>query len=222
MARFQFGGGIADWTFAAIDNVDGEDEIVGLAGGVVVTFWNAETGGAQLTDLLDSDGTTPIVSVVSSLGGDGRGVGQIPTFFGPDGLDRLWAQGDDGPRVLMSAVGIGSVDDLDGRFVTTELYIEQGTVLVGASAGVPTPVSVGSDGQVLTADSAQPSGVRWTSPAGTNGNVLYWSGSDYVPTGLKAAVDPEVPRIFIGPVDPASVTGVVLSPIDWHDTWIGT
>lgn len=52
----------------------------------------------------------------------------------------------------------------------------------------------------------------------TLGNELYWNGSDYVPTALKAATDR--PRTFKGPTDPATVTGVVLSSSDYADTWI--
>ena len=56
MARYWFGGGLADWTFGELDGVDGNDDLAQLLGGVQITFWSAETAGTQHTDLLDADG----------------------------------------------------------------------------------------------------------------------------------------------------------------------
>ncbi|MFB6392642.1 hypothetical protein [Polymorphospora lycopeni] len=222
MARQLFGGGPADWTFNAVDGVAGVDDLAQLAGGQVITFWNLEIGGTQYEDLTDSAGT-PITSVTSSTGADGRSVGQIPPLYGPDGVDRMWAQAGTGPRVLMSAVGGGggSVDPEQLEdLVSRELYDDKGVLLVGSSFGVPTPVDSGANGQVLTADSAEATGVKWATPTAATGNVLYWTGDDYAPTALKGAVD--VPRVFLGPVDPDTVDGVVMPASDWMVSWIGS
>jgi len=46
---------------------------------------------------------------------------------------------------------------------------------------------------------------------------LTWTGSDYAPTNLKAVTSR--PKIFAGPTDPATVSGVVLSAYDeWNQT----
>lgn len=99
MARYRFGGGIADWTFGTV-TVDTTDDVAQVTGGVVVTFWSAETGGSQHTDLLDVDGVAA-ASITSSTGADSRAVGQIPPFSGPDGVTTMWAQAGTGPRALM-------------------------------------------------------------------------------------------------------------------------
>lgn len=101
MARRRFGGGVADWTFTTA-TADGVTDLAQLAPGVEVTFWNAETGGSQYTDLLDID-ENPITSVTSSDGSDGRAPGTLPPFFGPDDVGYMWAEADGGPRVLITA-----------------------------------------------------------------------------------------------------------------------
>lgn len=108
--RYPFGGGIADWTFGAA-TVSGTPDLAQLAGGVTVTFWDAQTGGTQYTDLLDLDGN-PIVAVVSSSGDSDTTVGQIPQFLGPDEVRSMWAQAGTGPRALMvtTSTNAGSTD----------------------------------------------------------------------------------------------------------------
>lgn len=101
MARHQFGGSLTDWTFAQLDGVDGHDDIAQLIGGVEVTFWNLEVGGTQYTDLVD-DGGAAITSVISSDGLDGRALGTIPPFEGPEDISVMWADGG-GPRALIVA-----------------------------------------------------------------------------------------------------------------------
>jgi len=102
MSRFPFGGSIADWTFGTVDGVDDVDNLVQVVGGIPVTFWSAEVGGVQHTDLLTADGAA--TSSITSAAGDvvgGRATGQIPPFFGPDAVPRMWAQAGTGPRALM-------------------------------------------------------------------------------------------------------------------------
>jgi len=50
------------------------------------------------------------------------------------------------------------------------LTIAKGTIYVGTGSGTATALAVGSDNQVLTADSAQSSGVKWATPAGSSVN----------------------------------------------------
>lgn len=102
MTRLVFGGGIADWAFGADDSNRAE-----VIGGAVIQLYDAEAGGTRLTDLQDLNGIA-ISQVVTSSGDDGRALGQIPPFYGPDSTFEMWASANAGPRVLMTAVNIGS------------------------------------------------------------------------------------------------------------------
>src|SRR5690606_21703680 len=105
MARHWFGGSLADWTFTHADDVDEVDGLVQLAGGIIVTFWNARQGGTQYTDLLNEQGE-PISEVVS--GSDGDALGMLPPFQGPDGITYMWAEAGEGsPRALIAAWDLG-------------------------------------------------------------------------------------------------------------------
>lgn len=52
----------------------------------------------------------------------------------------------------------------------------------------------------------------------SSAGVLTWDTgtSDYVPTGEKAA---STPKVFVGPTDPRTVTGVVVNA---YDQWVQT
>lgn len=104
MARKNFGGGLADWALSR----DADTGAVSAEGGATVTFWNAESGGAQHIDLLDENGGAAD-HILTSDGLDGRAVSTIPPFRGPDGVWAMWASADGGPRQLMFSVDIGPV-----------------------------------------------------------------------------------------------------------------
>ena len=53
-------------------------------------------------------------------------------------------------------------------------YTAKGVVLVGTGAGPFTPLTVGTENFVLTADSSQPSGVKWAASSGGSGGVSSW------------------------------------------------
>ncbi len=59
-----------------------------------LTFYDAETGGARVTDLLAADGTTAITTVTTTGA-------VVPPFYGPDGVVLLWADAGDGNREPM-------------------------------------------------------------------------------------------------------------------------
>lgn len=103
MARHSFGNGLSDFTISA-----GAGNAAVLSGAQVVKFYTAVTGGTQYTDLaLNSDGTSPITQVTTSDGTDGRAVGTIPPFYGPDGVTSMWAGVGTGPRQLIQATDLG-------------------------------------------------------------------------------------------------------------------
>nr|GID82003.1 hypothetical protein Ade03nite_09270 [Actinoplanes derwentensis] len=99
-ARHPFGGGIADWAFAA----DAEGGLA-LAAGMSITFWDARVEGIQYTDLAtDAAGTTTMTQVATvAVAEDGYVVGDIPVFFGPPGVTAMWASAGGGPRRLMTS-----------------------------------------------------------------------------------------------------------------------
>lgn len=107
MTRHRYGGGADDYAYADVDSVDGENDLVQLLSAITITFWNAETAGTPYTDLLDENGT-PTDHIVTSDGTDGRTVGRIPPFQGPDEVWEMWASADGGPRNLMVATDTGT------------------------------------------------------------------------------------------------------------------
>lgn len=77
MARYDFGGGVADF----LVTTTGTGALMFQA--ATVTFWSAATGGTQYTDLLLSG--SPVTSITVSSGG------RVPRFQGPDAVDLMWA-----------------------------------------------------------------------------------------------------------------------------------
>ncbi len=96
MTRHRFGGGIADWAFTLTSQ-----NVPVLEPGATVTFWSAQAGGTQYTDLATAvDGSGAISTVTAGIGVT---AGQIPAFYGPDEITFMWASANSGSRVLMEA-----------------------------------------------------------------------------------------------------------------------
>jgi hypothetical protein len=98
IGRRRFGGTTADWTFQFVGDA------IDRAAGVTVTFYNALTGGNQITDLTTAGGG-PITSVVSDASGE------IPEFFGPANVVEMFADanGGLGPRRRVTAADLGDL-----------------------------------------------------------------------------------------------------------------
>ena len=63
----------------------------------------------------------------------------------------------------------------------------KGDLIVGTGADTFTRVGVGTNGQILTADSAEASGVKWAAAGGGGGMTVLASGN--MPTGSSAPLD---------------------------------
>lgn len=161
--RHPFGGGIGDWVFQT-----SEGGVVSVAPGAVVTFSNARDGGSAYTSLSeDAAGTTLITSVVSSDGSlAGYVAGDYPIFYGPPGVRFMWASADGGPRKIIFANDMA--EDL-ARAILVDIVTTAGDLIAGVGLGQVERVPGGTNGQVLTWDSAQTRKVKWATPAGGGG-----------------------------------------------------
>lgn len=69
------------------------------------------------------------------------------------------------PVTLAQSQVTGLTTDLAGKIPST-LVDAKGDLLAGSAADTVARLAVGTDGQVLTADSAETTGVKWATPAG--------------------------------------------------------
>lgn len=122
MARYRFGG-VADYVISL-----GTGNAATLQPGAVVTCWNAVTGGSQYTDLTDTDGTTPLASLVATS------TGAVPEYFGPDDVVEMYldANGGAGPRRRTITTSIRAYTD--GKFMPLTGGTRTGTVTASLSA----------------------------------------------------------------------------------------
>jgi hypothetical protein len=59
-----------------------------------------------------------------------------------------------------------TLPDATGTLLSTALFSAKGTILIGTGSGTFTSQSVGANGSVLTADSAEEDGVKWVAASG--------------------------------------------------------
>lgn len=184
MARNSFGGEISAWTF-----VIGDDNVAEVLGGAEIKFFDSQTAGAQYTDLsTTSDGTGATQTIISSDGSGSLALGQIPQFWGPDGVFFMWAEANGGPRALILANDLpaqvqeavtnaaSAVSGLATHAAALNPHNTKLDDLVDVNA--PTPL----DGQLLAWDSATSRWVAFT-VAGLSGTVTI-AGAQTV-TGSK-------------------------------------
>ncbi|MDX2681114.1 hypothetical protein [Streptomyces soliscabiei] len=122
MARYRFGG-IADYVISV-----GTGNAATLQPSTTVTCWNADVGGTQYTDLTDTDGTTPLASLVSDSNG------AVPEFYGPDGVTEMYldANAGSGPRRRTLATNLR--DYTDDTFLPLTGGTRTGTVTSSLSS----------------------------------------------------------------------------------------
>lgn len=166
MTRYRFGGQPTDWAFTVAD----DDLTPQLVSGGVVTAWNAQSGGVQITDLaLDAAGAMPITSGLTSDGTDGLYLGMIVPFYGPDGVLGLWIEVSGGNRLFMQTVQLATIVTAGA----VPAYTAAGDILVGTGVATAQVLPVGADDKVLTADSGAPGGVSWQTAAGGSGGDMF-------------------------------------------------
>lgn len=122
-----------------------------LLGGVTLS----PAGTYQFTLAIDPDTSNEEIVFATASSGD--------TF--------TITRGEAGSTAITHAAGatvrhVLTSDDLDyfNTAVQPSAYTAKGDILVATTAGTPVVISVGTDGQVLTADSAQTKGVKWATP----------------------------------------------------------
>jgi hypothetical protein len=188
MARHPFGGGLSDW--AIIPDTSG---LAVLTGGAIVTLWSLPTGGTQYTDLTDA-ASVAITSVTSSDGTDGLTTGQVPQFYGPDGVWVMWAAINDpgdgsAPRQQMCSTDIGAqVDAQVTAAGVLQTSVNSFGALLGADSGIAT---LGDDG-ILSPDQRPPftladaSDVDVSGASDGDGLVYDGDSSKWVPQSASA------------------------------------
>lgn len=214
MARLVFGGGIADWSFA----VDSATSAAILTGGVQVTLWDSQTGGVRYTDLQNASGTAT-TSVTTSSGLDGMTVGQIPLFFGPDGVFEMWAEAAGGPRALITASNLGSYigpikAQMDAH-ISSAVQNPHGTTL--ASLPDVDGMANKTTGQVLAVSSDGL--IRPTTVVGLSGQVTV--GDNQTISGRKTFENQTFPNVSRVVVNAAEAQSVDVFQV-WSGADVGT
>lgn len=159
MARHIFGGDIASYVVAVgnpetVGSISGDHAL--LVPSQVVTFWNAATGGSQITDLQDMLGTA-ITAVTTDTNG------AIPQLQGPVTTPDTWslwadANGGAGPRRLMVASDLSAMDtkklDAAGGTLSGPLGISTGQGSASVLTVTNTTATPTVPAQVITAAAA--------------------------------------------------------------------
>lgn len=144
--------------------------------------WAAPGGGGGAADASDSVKGVTKLSVAPAVAADPIAAG--------DNDPRLTAAADLATHIAASDPHPGYALDTDlNLYLPKALVDAKGDLLVGTADDTVGRLPVGSNGQVLTADSAQTSGIKWATPTGGGGVTLgQWARirgtSDYVaPSG---------------------------------------
>lgn len=153
MTRNQFGGTTADEVYGLV-KVNGQS--VESPTGATVLFYDAQTGGNQITDLQDSGGA-PITSVTADS------TGMMPVFFGPDGVTQMWASANGGPRRMIvsfaaaaSAVSSAQTSATSAAASASAAASSASTAQTAASqATAPTDTTMAAKIQDSTSQTAQ-------------------------------------------------------------------
>jgi len=112
------------------------------------------------------------------------------------------------PTVAVGSVPQGQVTGLTASLagkVGTSTWSGKGAVVAATGAGVPAAVTVGTDGQVLTADSTQSAGVKWSTVSGGGGVTSVTAGDTTITVGGTGSA----PTVAVNAIPESKVTGLV-------------
>ena len=91
---------------------------------------------------------------------------------------RVLFLGEDGTLKLKDSAG--TVTTPSGGGIAATIVDAKGDLIVATAADTVARRAVGSNGQVLTADSAESTGVKWATPASSALNIVYKSADEVV------------------------------------------
>jgi len=115
-----------------------------------------------VTEFLTKVGTTFVDAADFTAAGDtvvGSGVGTFGVLNVGSDAHVLTADSGEALGVKWAAV------PADATKLSLSTYTAKGDILVATGASTPVSLAVGTDGQVLTADSVEASGVKWATPS---------------------------------------------------------
>ena len=161
------------------------------------------------TDLV-KDGATAIEALGDSIDASlldlkGGTTGQVLSKNSATDMDFTWVTDAAGDITGVTAgTGISGGGTSGTVTVTNSMATAidaKGDLIAGTGADAFSRLGVGTNGQVLTADSAEATGLKWTTPAGGGGKVLQvvnatyatiatTTSSTYADTGLTATITP--------------------------------
>jgi hypothetical protein len=151
---------------------------VEAVGGAIIKAYSAFLGGTQYTDLsMDQAGTQIVSEIVASDGTDGLMLGQIPQFYGPDGVWEVWLSANNGPRVRAQALDTADLvsaglDSIAAAAATLD-QADADHASLGQANGIAT---LGSDGKLKSTQQPAPTGA-WTDLVMATGYAVHGSNS---------------------------------------------
>lgn len=174
------------------------DNTLGSAAGLTAVYY-ADAAATILADII----TYPAGAVIPGSVMTVAATSLLPLFQFPDGVDTVYVRVNGGPITAVysrveasdilpvgtSAGTVAAGDDarITGAQQRSDLTTK-GDLYVATAAGTVARLGVGSNDQVLTADSAQATGLKWAAAAGGGGGGFSgtWSGATAYAVGQMA------------------------------------
>ena len=165
-----------------VDSSGGSGTFVTLSGDVV----SQVTGGATTIQTgVVTNAKLATVPTLTIKGKDTAGTGapkdltvtEVKTMLAINNVDNT----SDVNKPVSTAQAVADALKIDKSLLTTK-----GDVIAATAANTPARVGVGTDGQVLTADAASATGVKWATPSGGGGSSLTEYG--YAVTGGSGGI----------------------------------